>query len=112
MQPLEHRRIIEQVRRPTLGTRTLVWAILCVCVALLIAVLGEAWTRAGADAQVRAASARNAALSHDIAATQHAIVLAQSPAEIERAARRWGYMRPGDSPIVVVITNGGDSGSP
>ncbi len=111
MQPLEHRGIIEQVRRPTLGTRTLVWAILCVCAALLIATLGEAWTRASAEAQVREASARNTALRHDIAATQHAIQLAQSPAEIERAARRWGYIRPGDSPVVVLSTNG-DQGLP
>ncbi len=111
MQPLEHRGIIEQVRRPILGAQTLVWVILCVCAALLIATLGEAWTRASAEAQVREASARNAALRHDIAATRHAIQLAQSPAEIERAARRWGYIRPGDSPIVVVITNG-DSGQP
>lgn len=110
MQPLEHRRIIEQGRRPVLGARTLLWAILCVCAALVIATLGEAWTNASAQTQVQAAHARNAALRHDITATQHAIQLAQSPAEIERAARRWGYIRPGDRPVIVVAT--GDSGTP
>lgn len=110
MQPLEHRRIIERGRRPVLGTRTLLWVILCVCAALLIAILGEAWTRANAESQVQAASARNTALRHDITATRHAIQLAQSPAEIERAARRWGYIRPGDHAVVIVTT--GDSGLP
>lgn len=110
MQPLEHRRIIERGRRPVLGTRTLLWVILCVWAALLIATLGEAWTHANAEAQVQAASARNAALHHDIVATQHAIQLAQSPAEIERAARRWGYVRPGDHAVVIVAT--GDSSLP
>lgn len=111
MQPLEQQGIIEPSRRPVLGTRMLVWVILCVCAALVIALIGEAWTDANAEAQVRTASAQNAALRHDIAATQHAIRLAQSPAEIERAARRWGYIRPGDQPVVVVITNG-DPGFP
>jgi cell division protein FtsB len=111
VQPLEQQSIIEQGRRPGSGQRTLLWAILCVCLALLVAILGEAWTRAHAEAQVQAASARNAALRHDITATQHAITLAESPAEIERAARRWGYIRRGDQPVLVVITNG-DSGLP
>lgn len=106
MQPLEHQRIIGPGRRPVLGRRTLLWAILCVCAALVIANIGEAWTRGNAEAQVQAASARNAALRHDIAATQHAIQLAQSPIEIEREARRWGYIRPGDQPVIVVVTSG------
>jgi cell division protein FtsB len=104
MQPLEHGRIIQEGgRRPPLAMRTLLWAILVVCTALLVATVSEAWTRASAEQQVATASAHNAALRHDVAATQRAIALAQSPEEIERVARRWGYIRPGDRPIVVVI---------
>lgn len=104
MQPLEHGRIIQEDRRRSpLAMRTLLWAILVVCAALLVATVGEAWTRASVEEQVRTASAHNAALRHDVAATQRAIALAQSPEEIERVARRWGYVRPGDRPILVVI---------
>lgn len=105
MQPLEHGRIIQEgrQRRPALAMRTLLWAILVVCAALLVATVSEAWTRANVEEQVQTASARNAALRHDVAATQRAITLARSPEEIERVARRWGYIRPGDRPILVVI---------
>ncbi|MFI5271955.1 MAG: septum formation initiator family protein [Ktedonobacterales bacterium] len=105
MQPLEHRRIIETGRRAPLGTHTLLWALLFICAALVVAIISEAWTRSGVEAQAQATSARNAALRHDVAATRHAIQLAQSPAEIERAARRWGYIRPGDHSVVVVTTS-------
>jgi cell division protein FtsB len=82
--------------------RALVWTILGVCGALLVAVSGEALARANVQAQVVAAQAQVAALRTTIAQTSHAIVTATSNDEIERAARRWGYVRPGDQPIVLV----------
>jgi cell division protein FtsB len=95
-------RIIGHGSRSRLGTQTMIWAILFIAAALLVATLSEAWTRADAEAQVQAAQARNAALRQDVAATQQAITLAQADQEIERAARRWGYIRSGDTPVIVV----------
>ena len=82
--------------------RALVWTILGVCGALLVAVSSEALARSNAQAQLAAAQAQVAALRTTIAQTSRAIVTATSNDEIERAARRWGYVRPGDQPIVLV----------
>jgi hypothetical protein len=72
-----------------------------ICGALLMATLSEVWTRSTVDAQFAAARARNAALRQDVANTQRAIQQAESPATIEREARSWGYIRPGDHPVLV-----------
>ena len=88
--------------RPSLAQRTLLWAVLVICASLLIATGSEAWVRAGVERQVAAAQARNAALQRDVAATGQAIVVARSPDTIEREARAWGYIRPGDHPVLVV----------
>lgn len=82
----------------------LLWALLVICGALLVATLSELLAASDADAQARAVAARNAALRQDIAATQRAVAAAQQPATIEREARDWGYIRPGDQPIIVVIS--------
>jgi cell division protein FtsB len=82
--------------------RALIWTILGVCGALLVAIAGEALARANAQAQLAAAQAQVATLRTTIAQTSRAIVTATSNDEIERAARRWGYARPGDQPIVLV----------
>jgi cell division protein FtsB len=88
--------------RAPLAARTLFWAAMVICGALLVSTLSEAWTRTNVDAQVTAARARNAALRQDVANTQRAIQQAQSPVTIEREARSWGYARPGDHPVLVV----------
>jgi cell division protein FtsB len=91
-------------RRP-LARRTLAWAIMAVCGALLVATLSEAWTRGNIEGQVTAAEAHNAALRQDVATTRQAVARAQSPDAIERTARSWGYIRPGDHPIIVVVSS-------
>lgn len=88
--------------RAPLATRTLFWAVMVICGALLVATLSEAWVRAGVERQVVAAQARNAALQRDVSALGQAIAVAQSPDTIEREARAWGYLRPGDQPVLVV----------
>ena len=93
---------VEPPGRAPLATRTLFWAVMVICGALLVATLSEAWVRAGVERQVAATQARNAALQRDVAATGQAIVVAQSPDTIEREARAWGYVRPGDHPVLVV----------
>jgi cell division protein FtsB len=90
-------------RRP-LAQRTLAWAIMAICGALLVATLSEAWTRGNIEGQVTAAEAHNAALRQDVATTRQAVGRAQSSDTIERTARSWGYIRPGDHPIIVVVS--------
>jgi cell division protein FtsB len=101
----QRRRIMtaEMDPRSALGRRVLLWAMLVIFGALLVATLSEMLAASDAEAQARAVAARNAALRQDIAATQRAVAAAQQPATIEREARGWGYIRPGDHPIVVVI---------
>lgn len=88
--------------RPSLAQRTLPWAVLVICAALLVATGSEAWTRHGIEQQVSAARASNAALQRDVTTTQQAVQAAQSPAAIERQARAWGYIRAGDHPFIIV----------
>ncbi len=89
--------------RSALGRRVLLWAMLVIFGALLVATLSEMLAASDAEAQAHAVAARNATLRHDIAAIQHAVAAAQQPATIEREARGWGYIRPGDHPIIVVV---------
>ena len=91
--PPERRRLLR---------RTMLWILLGVCAALLVAVIGEAIARDNAEARVAATQARIQTLQQTIATSQHAIAVAQSDDEIERQARRWGYIRPGDHPVIIV----------
>lgn len=100
--PGEITRLAVALDRTRLVTRTLLWALLLICAALLVATLSEAWQRHTLDEQVAAARAQNAALHQQILQTQHAITVAESPATIEREARSWGYVRSGDHPVIVV----------
>ena len=104
MRPIEQRRIIPSSvsARDRVLTRVILWIILGIGVLLSAALAGEAVTRANAEAQVAAEQAHLAALQRTIAQTRHAIATAQSDDEIERAARRWGYIRPGDQPVIIV----------
>ena len=104
MRQTEQRGIIGAAHAPhaRLLQRALIWAILGVCGALLVVVSGEALARSNAQAQLAAAQVQVTTLRTTIAQTSRAIVTASSNDEIERAARRWGYVRPGDQPIVLV----------
>jgi hypothetical protein len=86
--------------------RALVWTILGVCGALSVAIAGEALARANAQSQLAAAQTQVAAVRTTIAQTARAVGTAMSDDEIERAARRWGYVRPGDQPMVLVGVGG------
>jgi cell division protein FtsB len=81
--------------------RVLVWGILLLAVGMIVVAVSGASARASAEAQVAAAQARNAALQRSIDQTTQAIATAKSDDEIERAARRWGYVRPGEQPVVI-----------
>ena len=88
--------------RTTFAMRWLLWAVFVVCAILVVATVTEALARNSAEQRVNAARAHNAALQHDVTASQQAIILAQSDDEIERQARLWGYVRAGDQPVLIV----------
>src|SRR5262249_22277224 len=88
--------------RGPFARRTLAWAMMAICGALLVATLSEAWTRVNIEGQVSAAQAHNAALRQDAATTQQAVQRAQSPSAIEREARSWASLGRGDHPVIVV----------
>src|SRR5258707_4752247 len=80
-------------RRP-LARRTLAWAIMAVCGALLVATLSEAWTRGNIEGQVTAAEAHNAALRQDVATTRQAAGRAQCAHVIARTGRPLRVIHP------------------
>lgn len=91
--------------RDALLRRTLLWGISVLCTLMLVVVANGAAARSQAEAQVAAARAHNAALAQTIAQTSQAIATAKSDDEIEREARRWGYLRPGDAPVIIVSSS-------
>jgi len=96
------RRAQRRRARPQALTRALtLWATLALCVALLVGVGSESWTRYQLQRQVAQTQAQNVTIQRDIARTQRATIQAQSPANIERTARAWGYTRDGETPIVI-----------
>ncbi len=98
------RRILRSVppQRHALLKRLLLWGILVAGAAMVVVVLAAAAARSEAEAKVAAAQAQNAALQRTINQTTNAIATAKSDDEIERAARRWGYVRGGEQTIIIV----------
>lgn len=82
--------------------RTLLWATLAICLALVLGSASECWVQLGIERQVRTVQQRNTAIQQNITTTTNALKTAQSPDTIEREARAWGYARPGEQPIFVV----------
>ncbi len=91
-----------QAERAPLLARTIRWVTAALCLALLLATLGEIWVRIGIEQQAAQLRAANAQLRQDVRATQLAVADARSDATIEREARSWGYVRPGDTPVQIV----------
>ncbi|MEO7001072.1 MAG: septum formation initiator family protein [Ktedonobacterales bacterium] len=85
-----------------LGTHALLWVTLAICVALLVATASETWTRSSIERQAAQTRAQNIAIQQDTHQTQQEIAVAKSPATIEREARAWGYIRHGDTPVLIV----------
>lgn len=82
--------------------RTTIWVTTALCLALVLATLGEIWVRIGIEQQAAQVRSQNAQLRQDVQSTQQAVTDARSAATIEREARAWGYMRPGDNPVLIV----------
>ncbi len=81
--------------------KLLLWIGALSCLALLIATGGETWTLWREQQAVTQARVENARIQRDIQQTGQAISQAQSPAAIEREARDLGYIRPGETPIII-----------
>jgi hypothetical protein len=64
-----------------------------ICLALLMATVGEVWVRIGLDRQAADLRAQNTQMGEHIAATRRAIQVAESSATIEHEARAWGYIQ-------------------
>ena len=91
--------------RPTIGSRTItLWVTMAICVALLVATAGEVWARISVERQVAQTQSQNARIRQDIHTTQQQVTQANSPATIEREARAWGYVRPGETPVIIAPT--------
>ncbi len=77
------------------------WAAALICLALLAATGAERWTLWQEQQTVAQTQRENARLQRDIAQTRQAVSQAQTPDAIERAARHLGYIRPGDTPVII-----------
>lgn len=92
-----------RARRSSLFTRTIVWVTGLICLAFLLGSLAQAWTNsqlmqtlAATQQQTQQAQATHNALQQQ--ATHY-----QDPTVIEQEARQqFGYVRPGEHPVVIV----------
>ena len=81
--------------------KTLLWIAALICLALLAATAGETWSLWREQQMVAQTGAENQRIERDIQQTQQAIRQAQSPAVIEREARNLGYIRPGETSVII-----------
>jgi len=88
-------------RQGSRAQRPLRWAAALICLALLAATGAERWTLWQEQQTVAQTQAENAGLQRDIEQTRRAVSQAQTPDAIERAARHLGYIRPGDTPVII-----------
>jgi len=95
-----------RARRTSLFTRTVIWVTGMICLAFLLGSLAQAWTNsqlmqrlAATQQQTQQAQAYNNSL-------QQQASYYQNPSVIETEAReRLGYIRPGETPVVIVGAN-------
>jgi cell division protein FtsB len=81
--------------------KPLLWIAALICLALLAATGAERWTLWNEEQAVAQTRMENARLQLDIDQTRQAVSQAQTPDAIERAARGLGYIRPGDTPVII-----------
>jgi cell division protein FtsB len=96
------RAVREADPRPPLLSRVIVWVTGLICVLLVLATCGEAWTVAQLNQQVAAAQQTVHQLTHQQQQLQSSIQALQQPDTIEQEARRLGYVYPGDQPVVAI----------
>ena len=97
-----HRR----ARRMSLFTRTVIWVTGMICLAFLLGSLAQAWTNSQLMQRLITTEqqTQQAQAYHD--SLQQQASYYSNPAVIETEAReRLGYVRPGETPVVIVGTN-------
>lgn len=97
-----HRR----ARRTSLFTRTVIWVTGMICLAFLLGSLAQAWTNSQLMQRLVTTEqqTQQAQSYHD--SLQQQASYYQNPSVIETEAReRLGYVRPGETPVVVVGAN-------
>jgi len=98
------RRAQQRSRRPVTLTRVVIlWATLAFVVALTGGIGNEAWARIQLEQRVAQTQQRNSAIRQEITRTNRAVSQAESPEIIEQRARAWGYARPGDHVVVIIL---------
>jgi cell division protein FtsB len=83
------------------GRKPLLWLAALICLALLAATGGETWTLWREQQMVAQARGENQRIERDIQQTRQAVNEAQAPGVIEREARNLGYIRPGETPVII-----------
>ncbi|HZC06432.1 MAG TPA: septum formation initiator family protein [Ktedonobacterales bacterium] len=111
MRPEDTRRILaeEETERPDRppyaqprnARKPLLWVAALICLALLAATGGETWTLWQEQQTVAQTRSENQRIERDIEQTRQAARQAQTPSVIEREARNLGYIRPGDTPVII-----------
>lgn len=94
-----------RARRSSLFTRTVIWVTGLICLAFLLGSLAQAWTNSQLMQTLAATQAQTqqAQANHD--ALQQQANHYQDPAVVEQEAReQYGYIRPGEQPVVIVGT--------
>jgi cell division protein FtsB len=88
--------------RPTLNARKpLLWIAALICLALLAATGAERWTLLREQQTIAQTRIENTRIQRDMEQTRQAVSQAQTPGAIEREARNLGYIRPGDTPVII-----------
>ncbi|MBE3558272.1 MAG: septum formation initiator family protein [Ktedonobacteraceae bacterium] len=99
-----------RARRHSFVTQTILWITGLVCIAFLIASLAQAWSNSQLMQQVQAEQQKLQQKQDQNKQLALAANYYRQPAVIEKEARqKFGYIRPGEQPVVIV---GGSSQQP
>src|SRR5258708_8396034 len=98
-----------RARRSSLFTQTVIWATGLVCLALLLGSLAQAWSNSELMQRVQAAQQQTQHLQAHHDALSRLVNYCKAPFLIESEARQQlGYVRPGENPVVLVLSAGQD----
>lgn len=90
-------------RAPLSARALMLWAAALACFALLVFSSAERWSLWQEQQAVAQTQAENLRIQLDIDQTRGAVAQAERPETIERMARRLGYIRPGDTPVIIAV---------
>ena len=96
-----------RARRSSLFTQTIIWVTALICLALLLGSFAQAWSNSQLMLRVQAAQQQTQQLQAHHDSLSHLVNYYKDLFVIENEARQqFGYVRPGERPIVVVSSSG------